>query len=64
MLALYHKGSFWYLGMDFYQTLNMANKFVEHAYRPFLTYAYGIRRYELENVLADKPHTPLRLAKT
>jgi len=32
-------------------------KFAEHASRPFLAFAYSIRRFVREHALADRPHT-------
>ena len=39
-------------------------KSAEHASRPFLAFAYRIRRFVLKHALADRPHTSLWLAKT
>jgi hypothetical protein len=62
--TLHHKGSFRYLGMVFYKTLDMS-KSAEHASRPFLaSSAYRIRRFVREHALADRLHTSLWLAKT
>jgi len=61
--TLHHKDSFRYLGMVFYRTLNMAKSAVR-ASRPFLAFAYRIRRFVREHALTDKPHTSLWLAKT